>query len=138
MVCGEKKKDKIGDPNNEAWAGRAGPSDEDVERLQGFGRAEGRWCEDELKKGDKGLPDPGFVLLREVVVEIVNVATDYDCKADEYETGAWEKEEGVSETEVFKTEIDKEEEGMYVDVGIDGDGSEREQILEREEMGMRN
>lgn len=57
------------------------------------GSAEGRSRKDVLKERDQDILDADFVLLREVVVEGRDVATDGNCGADDCEAVVWERAE---------------------------------------------
>lgn len=45
--------------------------------------------------------------MREVIVEIGDVATVGECRVDECETGVWKGEICVGERQVFKKEVDE-------------------------------
>lgn len=75
-LCETEEGDELGDPDDNIGVGRVGAGDEDVREFWRLGRAEGRCCEDALKKGRLGFVEGDFVLLGKVVVESGNVATD--------------------------------------------------------------
>lgn len=77
--------------------------------------------------------DGAFDSLQVVVVEGGDAACDEECGVNECETGVWAGGKGVSER-VFRREIVEEGKGMQTDMAKDGDGSGKDEILERREM----
>lgn len=71
-----------------------------------------------LKKRNKGSLDGDFVFLREVFVESEDVATSKRPGADGCEMLACKRRGGVSETYVFKREVDEREEKLCADMEV--------------------
>lgn len=83
---------------------------------------------------EEGGEDTGwrYPSLREVAVRGGDIAFDKKCEIEKYETDVREREEGVSERKAGK-----KGEGVYGDMGNEGNDFGREEMVERKEIGMR-
>lgn len=81
--------------------------------------------------------DDDFLSLWKIVVEAGYVASDDECGAHQYETSVREEGGGVTRRETFKKKVSKEEKIVDANMRNDGDAFRREEILKREEMGLR-
>lgn len=134
MLCEVKTRVQTEKPNNGAGAGRAEPSKESLRVSRRLRRAEEKQSKDALKEKDLRTLDGVLGSLRRVAVEEKDVATGKECRAHECETAVSEEEGGVSERNVFKRELEKQDDGMFADKENDEYGSGREKTVEKIEL----